>query len=350
MIKYIGWWVSAIALVVLSGCGEGETAVESAEVSRPVPMMVVPLSDRTSSVRFPGRVRAAQRADLTFNVPGQLVELPVEEGQLIEKGALVARLDDANYKTQMRSALARYNKERTDYERFNSLWQRSQAIAKSEVDKQRTAMDVAQADYALTKKDFDDTRLLAPFSGVVTKRHVENYSNVQDKEPIVGLQDLNNLEIVINVPERIVRHTAKQVAGNAVFADRPEQLLPVSLKSFSSDSDSQTQTYEVVVTLDPGYDITILPGMSVDVIPQEAMGDLTAAQVMVPLKAIYSSADDTTGVWVFDPETSRVSLQKVQLGDVLGTNVVVRSGLVGGEQIVTAGVSQLRDSMLVRSL
>lgn len=120
--------------MVLSGCGEGEAEVESAEVSRPVPMMVVALADRTSSVRFPGRVRAAQRADLTFNVPGQLVELPVEEGQLIEKGALVARLDDANYKTQMRSALARYNKERTDYERFNSLWQRSQAIAKSEVD------------------------------------------------------------------------------------------------------------------------------------------------------------------------------------------------------------------------
>ena len=61
----------------------------------------------TVSLRFPGRVRAAQRADLTFNVPGQVIELPVEEGQLINKGDLVARLDDANYKIQMRSALAK---------------------------------------------------------------------------------------------------------------------------------------------------------------------------------------------------------------------------------------------------
>lgn len=220
MIKQMGWLVSAMVIAALSGCGKGEADVERAEVERPVPMIVVERSDKTSSTRFPGRVRAAQRADLTFNVPGQIVELPVEEGQLIAKGALVARLDNANYKTQMRSALARYNKERTDYERFNSLWQRSQAIAKAEVDKQRTAMDVAQADYALTKKDFDDTRLIAPFTGVVTKRYVENYSNVQDKEAIISLQDLNNLEIVINVPERIVRNTPKQVAGYAVFADQ----------------------------------------------------------------------------------------------------------------------------------
>ncbi len=287
---------------------------------------------------------------MTFNVPGQVIELPVEEGQLINKGDLVARLDDANYKIQMRSALAKYNKTRTDYSRVEQLWQRSQAVAKAEVDKQRTAMDVAQADYALAKKNFDDTRLVAPFTGVITKRYVENYSNVEDKEPIVSLQDLNDLEIVINVPERVVRNTPKKVVGYAVFADQPEKLLPVTLKSFSSDSDSQTQTYEVVLALDPGYDITVLPGMSVDVVPQQAAADVAVGQVTVPLKAIFSSADGVTGVWVFNPETSRVTLQAVELGDVLGADVVVLNGLVGGEQIATAGVGQLRDGMLVRPL
>ena len=71
---------------------------------------------------------------------------------------------------------------------------------------------------------------------------------------------------------------------------------------------------------------------------------------MVPLKSIYSSADNVTGVWVFDAQSSRVTLQEVTLGDVLGTDVVVRKGLQGGEQIVVAGVSQLREAMLVRSL
>ena len=348
--KRISWLASAVILAALSGCTEGEVVDQQVETSRPVPITIVNSSNKTSSLRFPGRVRAAQRADLTFNVPGQVIELPVEEGQLINKGDLVARLDDANYKIQMRSALAKYNKTRTDYSRVEQLWQRSQAVAKAEVDKQRTAMDVAQADYALAKKNFDDTRLVAPFTGVITKRYVENYSNVEDKEPIVSLQDLNDLEIVINVPERVVRNTPKKVVGYAVFADQPEKLLPVTLKSFSSDSDSQTQTYEVVLALDPGYDITVLPGMSVDVVPQQAAADVAVGQVTVPLKAIFSSADGVTGVWVFNPETSRVTLQAVELGDVLGADVVVLNGLVGGEQIATAGVGQLRDGMLVRPL
>ncbi len=348
--KRIGWLLSAMVLAALSGCSDGDAVTEPVEVSRPVPMMVVGNSDKTSSLRFPGRVRAAQRADLAFNVPGRIVQLPAEEGQLIEKGQLVAQLDDANYKIQMRSALAQYNKARTDYQRVDQLWQRSQVIAKAEVDKQRTAMDVAQADYALAKKDFDDTRLLAPFTGVVTKRYVENFSNVQDKEAIVSLQDLNNLEIVINVPERIVRNTPKQVAGYAVFADQPELLLPVTLKSFSSDSDQQTQSYEVVLTLKPGYEITVLPGMSVDVIPQQELQAVGNGPVRVPLQAVFSNADGVTGVWVFDPDSSRVAFQTVKLGDVLNTDVVVESGLAGGETIVTAGVSQLRDAMLVRSL
>lgn len=351
--KPISWLLSAALLAILGGCGEGEAIMEPVEVSRPVPMMVVDTSGKTSSSRFPGRVRAAQRAELTFNVAGRIIELPVEEGQLVQKGELVGRLDDANYKVLMRSALAKYNKARTDYSRVEQLWQRSQAVAKAEVDRQRTAMDVAQADYALAKKDFDDTRLVAPFTGVVAKRYVENFSNVQDKEPIVSLQDLNNLEIVINVPERVVRNAPKQpeqVLGYAVFADQPELLLPVVLKSFSADSDSQTQSYEVVLTLEPGYEITVLPGMSVDVLPQTASEGLGSGHAKVPLQAIYASAENVLGVWVFNPATSRVTLRTVELGEVLGADVVVTKGLEGGEQIVTAGVSQLREAMLVRPL
>lgn len=348
--KRIGWLASAVIVAALSGCTDDKAVEQQAETSRPVPIAVVSSSDPAASLRFPGRVRAAQRAELTFNVAGQVMELPVEEGQLINKGDLVARLDDANYTIQMRSALAKYNKARTDYSRVEQLWQRSQAVAKAEVDKQRTAMDVAQAEYALAKKNVDDTRLVAPFTGVVTKRYVENYSNVQDKEPIVSLQDLNNLEIVINVPERVVRNTAKKVLGYAIFADQPATLLPVTLKSFSSESDRQTQTYEVVLALDPGYDMKVLPGMSVDVVPQQAAAGAAVGQVTVPLKAIFSSADGATGVWLFNPDTSRVTLQVVELGDVLGADVVVLKGLIGGEQIATAGVSQLRDGMLVRPL
>ncbi len=155
--KHAGWLVSALMLLLLSGCNESEAIANKEEVARPVPIEVVSIADQASSLRFPGRVRSATRADLTFNVAGQIVKLLVKEGQLIEKGTLVAQLDNANYQIRMNAALARYNKARTDYQRVKQLWEKSRAVAQTEVDKQRTAMDVAEADYALAKKDFDDT-------------------------------------------------------------------------------------------------------------------------------------------------------------------------------------------------
>lgn len=350
MKTYVGLFTGIVLLSVLSGCGEQAPERDAKEVIRPAQIMEVAAQNATSGLRFPGRVRAVHRAELAFNLPGRIVELPVQEGQRIAKGDLVARLDAESVELQLASALAEYNKARTDYNRVQKIWQQSQAVAKAEVDQKRTAMAVARSRYLAAKKDVTDTRLIAPFAGVVAKRQVENFSNVQAKEPIVSLQDNSELEIVINVPERVVRSEPRQVAGFAVFADYPEQPLPVSLKSFSTQADAQTQSYEVVLALEPGYSIKVLPGMSVEIQPRQSDTTASAQQVTVPLQAILSTANGDTQVWLVDAETSRVRAQAVTLGKVQGVNVVVLSGLQGGERIVTAGVSQLREGMQVRPL
>ncbi|WP_417614054.1 efflux RND transporter periplasmic adaptor subunit [Oceanisphaera sp.] len=350
MKNYVGLFTGLVLLSLLGGCGEQapETAVE--EVVRPAQIMEVSAQNAASGLRFPGRVRAVQRAELAFNLPGRIVEMPVQEGQQIEKGALVARLDAENAELQLASAQAEYNKARTDYNRVQQIWQKSQAVAKAEVDQKRTAMEVARSRYLAAKKEVADMRLIAPFAGVVVKRQVENFSNVQAKEPIVSLQDTSNLEIVINVPERVVRSEPKQVAGLAIFADYPDQPLPVSLKSFSTEANAQTQSYEVVLSLEPGYSIRVLPGMSVEIQPRQNNTSVAAQQITVPLQAIVSTADGDTQVWLVDAETSRVHAKTVTLGKVQDSSVVVLGGLQGGERIVTAGVSQLRENMQVRPL
>lgn len=360
MKNYTAVLAAVCLLGLLSGCGESEPVAEQTTLIRPVPMMEVSTSEGISGLRFPGRVRAVQRAELAFNLPGRIIELPVREGQRIEKGSLVARLDDETVKLQLAAAQAQYNKASTDYNRVQKIWQQSKAVAKAEVDQKRTAMDVSRAQYLSAKKDVADTRLLAPFSGEVAKRHVENFSNVQAKQDIVSLQDNSELEIVINVPERIVRAEPKSVAGAAVFADYPDQPLPVRLKSSSTQANAQTQSYEVVLALEPGFSLKVLPGMSVQVQPRAEAGDRVTQKIWVPLQAILSTGamagehekerKSATQVWVFDKDTQQVRAQAVTLGQVQDADVEVLSGLQDGERIVTAGVSQLREGMQVRPL
>lgn len=339
--------VSIVATIALGGCQSPEPP-PAAEVSRPVPMLTIAGAELASGLRFPGRVQAVQRAELAFNVPGQVIEFPTEEGEALDAGALIARLDPGIFEARLSAARAEFDKARTDYERVRKIWEQSQAVAKAEVDQRRTAMEVARSAYAAARQDVQDTRLTAPFDGVIARRYVENFQNVQAKEPVVSLQNVDELEIVIHVPERVMRSEPRRVAAHAQFDDIPGRRFPVTLKSYSAEADPQTQTYEVVLGLTRPQDVIILPGMSAEVVPQDVAAGAVATSIAVPLQAVSAGPDGTPRVWIVDPETDRVASRAVEVGAVQGSDVVVLQGLEAGERIVTAGLGRLRDGMLVR--
>lgn len=344
-------WKTAVVPVLvalLAGCGEPPPATPE-EVARPAQIVTVGATELGSGLRFPGRVRAVKRAELAFDVAGKLVEFPVTEGQTLKAGALIAALDAEQFELQLSAARAEYDKARADYERVEKVWQETRAVARAEVDQKRTAMEVARSRYAAARKEFEDTRLTAPFDGIVARRYVENFQAVQAKEPVVSLQDLAELEVVVHVPERIVQGAPRRVAGEVVFEGIPGKRFPVTLKSFSSEADPQTQTYEVVLSLTRPQGVTILPGMAAEVFPSVAAGEGEEA-LLVPMKAIFAGPEGDSRVWVVDPDTSRVSQRVIEIGEVTGEGAVVTAGLASGERIVTAGVSHLRDAMLVRPL
>jgi multidrug efflux system membrane fusion protein len=359
-----GWRRTTVVVpllaLALAGC-EPTTPPpsEAAEVSRPAQIQRVAAADLSSDLRFPGRVRAVQRVELAFNVPGQILEFPVNEGDAIASGALLARLDPAAYQTTLDVARAELDAATADYERVRKLWEKSQAVARAEVDRKRTAMEVARSHFAAAQKDLADTRLTAPFAGIVARRLAENFQNVQAKEPVVSLQNPDALEIVVHVPERVVRGEPRRAAGFAVFDDLPERRLPVTLKSFATEADPQTQTYEVVLGLTPPADLRVLPGMGVEVLPDTAAARADAADeaaddgqapVLIPIAAVVAAADGTPTVWVVDPETDRVSRRSLEIGALQGADLAVLSGLTPGERIVTAGVHSLREGMRVHPL
>jgi membrane fusion protein, multidrug efflux system len=346
------WWVwprvvLVVAALMLAGCAEPQPPAALEEVSRPVKVLEVAGADAGSGLRFPGRVRAVQRAELAFNVPGRIVEFPAREGQVLAAGALIARLDPADYEIRLAAAQAEFDKARTDYERVERIWQKSQAVARAEVDQKRTAMEVARSRFAAARKDVADTALIAPFPGMLTRRHVEQFANVQAKQPIASLQD-DALEIVIHVPERVVRGEPRRAAGYALFEDVPGRRFEVVVKSFSSEADPQTQTYQVVLGIERPDDVLVLPGMAVEVFPK--ISEASGQALLVPMNAVFAASDGQPSVWVIDPESSRVSRRPVTVGRTDGDQIVVQEGLEVGERMAVSGVHHLRDGMLVRPL
>jgi RND family efflux transporter MFP subunit len=343
--------VALITVAALCGCQERMSPTQPIDPpSRPAEILEITATDLGSGLRFPGRVRAVQRAALAFEVPGRIIELAVAEGEQVGAGDLIARLDPAAFDTRLGATKVELDQATADYERVRQLWEKSKAVARAELDLRRTAMEVARSGVDVARKDLEDTRLTAPFAGVVARRSLENFQTLQAKEPVVSLQDVGALEIVIHVPERIVRAEPRRAAGNALFEELPALRFPVTLKSFSTEANPQTQTYEVVLEVARPADLQVLPGMSVDVFPEDSARGDGVSTVCIPLKAVLAGPDGAPSVRVVDHDSSRVSGRPIVVGPVSGADVLVREGLKPDERIVTVGVHHLREGMRVHPL
>ena len=211
---------TGLACLLLTACGKEEAPVES-KAPRPVKTVVLEEASGATGMRqYPGRVRAASRADLSFEVAGKLIELPVKEGQVVEEGDLIARLDDRDLSANLKSAQAEADNAAANFARGAKLVKDGH-ISKTDFDTLTSKRDVTAAELTKALKAVDDTRLLAPFSGRVATRLVENFQDVQAKEPIVRLQGIVQLEIVVDIPEnraiRIREEGREAVRVHAVF-------------------------------------------------------------------------------------------------------------------------------------
>ena len=106
----------------------------------------------------------------------------------------------------------------------------------------------------------------------------------------------------------------------------------------------------MVLGLTRPQDVTILPGMSAEVLPGDAPDNEAQSSVAIPLNAVAAGPDGTPRVWVVDPNTDRIAARTVSVGAVRGSDIIVLDGLQVGERIVTAGLGHLREGLWVRPL
>lgn len=339
-------WLPLLVLAMITGCNDNTPPPITEPAVRPAIIVTVGSDTAGNKLRFPGVVRAAQRAELSFDVAGKLVEFKTETGARVVQGQVIARLDDTLFVSRLRAAEAEFKRAQADYQRHLKLWERQQ-LARTLVDERLATLEVMRSRFATARDELANASLRAPFAGILVRRHIETFGNVQAKQPIAELQNLEQLEIVIHVPERLLRSQPRQSRALALF-DGHEQPVPLKLSGYSAEAHPQTQTYEVIFSLEPGSaPFPVLPGMSASVQPLlQAQVD---GQPAVPLGAISADADGTTHVWVVAKD-GRVNRRTVVTGDVSGAMIAVSSGLSAGERIVSVGIASLQEGMRVRAL
>jgi len=334
---------------LFSGCGEKED-VEAPPPVKPVKLFSIDSGQEALTMTLPGRVRAARRSELSFKVSGPLEKLPVEEGQLVKEGDLVAQILPRDFRTAINQAKAQEREADQQYQRYKELYTKRQ-VSKADFDRYRAARDVARAQLEDAENALIDTTLRAPFEGVIAKRYVENFEKVQQNQPIVYLQLIDQLEVLIDVPELMMAQFRKRLTVDVVaeFDAAVGTKYPLIVKEFSTDADPTTQTFQVVLTMDQPPEANILPGMTTKVTATAAEGFTGGGEIVIPAIAVLNDADKKDYVWLFDRKTMTVKKTEVTIGGLQGNkNIIITSGIKGGDEIVMAGVRTLQEGMKVR--
>lgn len=335
-----------LCLLMLTGCDTAPPPSNqtSEEIVRPARIQTVQSVLATDLV-FNGTVRSAQRAELAFKVAGRIEEILVNEGQLVKQGDELARLDDREIRAAFNSAQAEFNSADADYRRGKAIFDSTQAISRRDLERLETQRSVAANRLSTARISLEETILKAPFDGVVSRKLVENFSRVSANQSVLLIQDPQELEVVIQVPDQVVLQSARRTGA---YAEIPglEQTFSVTLKFFSTEADPVTQTYQVILALNEKGDANILPGMSARVFASQ-QGD--ESHISIPLSAVLPNNQGQQFVWTVDQQ-GRTVLQPVDIGELVGDRVFIRSGLSAGQQIITAGVNSVREGMKVRPM
>jgi RND family efflux transporter MFP subunit len=350
--------LAGMAGALLTACGETEAPPPPA--SRPVKIYTVEGLSGAAIRRFPGTVQASERAELSFRVPGRLQEILVREGDSAKEGDLLARLDPTDYQIALDDRQATFDNAQRNFNRAKELVSDGN-ISKLDYDRMEAQFRTARAALTQAQQNLDYTFLRAPFDGSIGRREVENFEDVVAKQTIFSYQNTDFLDIMIDLPEALVRSLTprgnpepearetgrRRVVATARFEGR-DGSFPLTVKEVATKANPQTQTFRVTLTMDAPEEFTVLPGMTATVeVDFSGMMQVADSTKWVPQTAVQADSGLHARVWVLDPETMTVSGKPVTIGRLHGSKIEVTSGLVGGEEIVTVGAQYLAEGMHV---
>lgn len=336
--------VAMLFLNTLCACKGKHSAEESSPRSvRAVQVVRADYIDRD----FAGMATADDAVNLAFRLSGQVLSVDVAKGDFVKKGELLSQLDPRDVELQVAADLSQFERARAQEERMKRLLSH-EAVSQQEYEAAYAAFVQARSTYENTQSLLADTKLRAPFAGVVERTYVDTYQRVQSGQTILRLVNPRSTTVEFTMPEKSLSLLSDTTTRYYVtFDNYPAVRFAARLDTYAKTA-SDAKGFPVALKIDRSESekYSISPGMTCQITLRVA--DKAVSNMAVPLSAIYTPSEGGTYVWVITTNQT-VTRRKVVLGEIFGRDMVsVESGLTLGEWVVTAGVYHLQEGQQVK--
>ncbi len=319
----------------------GSVSDRDASEPRAVDVEVAAAARRTvrDQAEAVGTTLANQAIEVVPLASGRITELLFEPGQMVEAGAILARLDDAIEAADLAEARANAREARSALDRARRL-RASNTIAEATVVELQATADAAQARVDRATQRLEERVIRAPFDGVVGIRRVDLGARVDTDTVITTLDDRSRMIVEFMLPEIFYGRVQPGLRIEASSTSFPERGFAGTITSIDTRVDVTSRAFKVRASL-PNPDLLLPAGLFVLV--DVTLGEREA--VVVPEEALVSEADRT---FVYVADGGRAERRIVEPGARSPGVVEIRSGLEAGELVVRSGLQRLRDGVPIR--
>jgi RND family efflux transporter MFP subunit len=292
------------------------------------------------SLSFLGVFDALHQNNVASDGSGKLLKLLVEEGDFVRAGQTIAKLDDEMVQLQIQNVQLNIEQLKNDNARF-SILKKENAISNVEAEKVELGLKSAEVQLKQLQKQLRSTSIVAPFSGVVSKKMVDLGSMVMPGTPIVELTDISSLKLSVSVPERDIlkfQKGQKVVANADVYGDVDFNGV---ISNIAVQADA-SHNFKVQSTIKNSNSNRLMAGMYGSV---SLSNSKSTTALSVPRKALVGSSKSPK---VYVVRNGKAKLTSFNAGTSDGEFIEVVSGLNQGDQIVIKGQVNLQDNSNVK--
>ena len=344
----------------LGACGERDTEME--ERLRPVRYVTVSDDNVFRDRSFSGLSKSSLESRLSFKVSGTVTSLPVQIGQRLSAGDLIAEVDSASYRLQEQQAEAALveaeaNNRRAaaNYERTKGLYANDNASL-NDLESARANAESAEAVVASAAKALEIARLNVSYTRLeaesdcsIAELNVEVNENVASGQQVAAVSCGDAYEVTLDLPESLIGGLDAFTPVDIRFGAIDGEIFNGEVSEVGVTSAAGSGAFPVVVRVE-GTHPSLRSGLAADVTFQFDLEDGREAAIVLPVAAVINGPSGTyvfTAVPSGDGDEATIERRSVVLGELSASGVEILDGLQMGDRVVTAGLSVIREGQRV---